>query len=50
MKSGLTFEQWKELIPLLLGQITILVVQIIHALQARRDRKERRNGQNGGDH
>ena len=40
--DGWTVEQWKEilgfLVPLLFGQVTLLVVQIIHAKQAKRDR------------
>ena len=43
MNHGLTMEQWKDLlgflVPLLLGQIGLLAVQIINALHSKRDRE-----------
>ena len=41
----MTFEQWKELIPLLFGQLTILLVALIHAWASAQGRRENRETQ-----
>ena len=41
----MTFEQWKELIPIVFGQLTILLVALIHAWASAQGRRENRETQ-----
>lgn len=45
----MTYEQWKDLIPLIFGQMTLLAVQVIHAWTAGQRYRQRRDSQKNGE-